>query len=143
MEKYSMGAETVEAVEWNGKAWQASHILKEWFYPLARIGLKLYALEGEVEVQPGQMIIKRGRDLIVMSREEFERRCAAGKEKDPVREEIEQLTLDLKEHNRRYYEEAEPIISDEEYDARMKRLEEMEREHPELADPHSPTKEVE
>lgn len=48
----------------------------------------------------------------------------------------------LNAHNRRYYEEAAPTISDAEYDALFRELEDIERAHPELADANSPTQRV-
>ncbi len=59
-----------------------------------------------------------------------------------VREEIESLSRELERHNRLYYVEARPEISDLEYDQLMKRLEALEAEHPELALPDSPTQKV-
>ncbi len=57
-------------------------------------------------------------------------------------EEIRKLTQELKEHNERYYVLDAPTISDFEYDAMMRRLIELEDQHPELAAPDSPTKRV-
>ncbi len=45
-------------------------------------------------------------------------------------------------HNRLYYIEHAPEISDEEYDLLFKRLEQLEREHPEWISPSSPTQRV-
>lgn len=45
-------------------------------------------------------------------------------------------------HNRRYYDEAAPTISDAEYDALFRELERIERDHPELRSPDSPTQRV-
>ena len=45
-------------------------------------------------------------------------------------------------HNRLYYIEHTPEISDEEYDALFRRLEQMEKEHPEWISPSSPTQRV-
>ena len=59
-----------------------------------------------------------------------------------VREEIESLSRELERHNRLYYVEARPEISDLEYDQLLKRLEALEAEHPELASPDSPTQKV-
>ncbi len=59
-----------------------------------------------------------------------------------VREEIESLSRELERHNRLYYVEARPEISDLEYDQLMKRLEALEAEYPELALPDSPTQKV-
>ncbi len=55
------------------------------------------------------------------------------------RERIERLRREIAEHNRRYYEENQPVISDEEYDALLRELELLEREHPDLASPESPS----
>jgi DNA ligase (NAD+) len=56
--------------------------------------------------------------------------------------EVETLRAEIEEHNRRYYVEAAPVISDRDYDLLMKRLEALEAEHPELATPDSPTRRV-
>ncbi len=45
-------------------------------------------------------------------------------------------------HNRRYYVEDEPEITDAEFDALVDELATLEREHPELASPESPTQTV-
>ena len=42
-------------------------------------------------------------------------------------------------HNERYYGDDEPEISDAEFDALLRELIDLEREHPELVDPESPT----
>ena len=54
-------------------------------------------------------------------------------------ERIEELRRQLHRHNRKYYVENAPEISDFEFDALMRELAELEREHPEYADPDSPT----
>ena len=48
----------------------------------------------------------------------------------------------LEEHNRRYYVDDAPTISDAEYDALFRELEALEARHPELASPESPTQRV-
>ena len=55
---------------------------------------------------------------------------------------IQALTDELREHNHRYYVLADPSISDYEYDQKLKELEQLEREHPELRQPDSPTQRV-
>lgn len=55
---------------------------------------------------------------------------------------IDQLTNELNEHNHRYYVLAQPIISDFEFDMKMKQLEDLEKEFPEFASQDSPTKRV-
>ncbi len=57
-------------------------------------------------------------------------------------EEVKYLTDELNRHNRLYYVDAMPEISDMEYDMMLKRLETLEKGHPELADPLSPTRRV-
>lgn len=59
-----------------------------------------------------------------------------------VRDEIERLRREIDEHNRRYYVEAKPSISDREFDALLERLKELEAAHPEFDRPDSPTHRV-
>ncbi len=56
--------------------------------------------------------------------------------------EIEELRRQIEHHNRKYYFEDAPEISDLEFDRLMQRLIELEREHPELVTPDSPTQRV-
>jgi len=55
---------------------------------------------------------------------------------------IRQLRDELARHNRLYYTDATPEISDADYDKLYRELEELEARHPELADANSPTKRV-
>lgn len=55
---------------------------------------------------------------------------------------VAQLRDELNRHNRLYYIENAPEISDRDFDMMMHRLEQLEREHPELDDPLSPTHRV-
>ena len=48
----------------------------------------------------------------------------------------------LKRANKAYYVDNEPIMSDSEYDALMRELQVLEKAHPELDDPNSPTKRI-
>jgi DNA ligase (NAD+) len=57
-----------------------------------------------------------------------------------IGERIEGLRADLHDHNHRYYNLADPIISDKEFDVLMKVLEKLEQSHPEFDDDLSPTK---
>ncbi|MCH8535013.1 MAG: NAD-dependent DNA ligase LigA [Flavobacteriaceae bacterium] len=59
-----------------------------------------------------------------------------------VKETIEQLSNELRLHNYKYYVLDQPVISDYEFDQKLKELEELEKKHPEFADPNSPTKRV-
>jgi DNA ligase (NAD+) len=54
----------------------------------------------------------------------------------------DQLCQLIWHHNRLYYIEHAPEISDEEYDLLFKRLEQLEKEHPEWVSPASPTQRV-
>jgi DNA ligase (NAD+) len=58
------------------------------------------------------------------------------------KKEIETLRADLERHNRLYYLEAEPEISDFEFDQRLRRLQELEAQHPQFSDPNSPSQRV-
>jgi DNA ligase (NAD+) len=59
-----------------------------------------------------------------------------------VQKEIERLREELEHHNRRYYLDAAPEISDYEFDQLLRRLQELEAKHPEFFDPNSPTQRV-
>ena len=55
---------------------------------------------------------------------------------------IESLREELHAHNHRYYVLAAPTISDREFDLLLEQLAKLEAEHPQFADPTSPTKRV-
>ena len=59
-----------------------------------------------------------------------------------LEKEIISLRRELERHNRLYYVEDAPEISDYEYDMLMQRLKALEAEHPELITPDSPTQKV-
>ncbi len=54
----------------------------------------------------------------------------------------DELKQKLEYHNKRYYEDDDPEIGDDEYDALINELRELEAEHPELETPESPTQKV-
>jgi len=56
-----------------------------------------------------------------------------------VKKEIERLRSEINRHNELYYTESAPEISDAEFDALLKNLQELEDEHPEYKSPDSPT----
>lgn len=58
------------------------------------------------------------------------------------KERILALRKQLNEHNYKYYVLNEPDITDFEFDALMRQLQQFEAQHPELADPNSPTQRV-
>ncbi|MCX5794459.1 MAG: NAD-dependent DNA ligase LigA [Elusimicrobia bacterium] len=59
-----------------------------------------------------------------------------------TRAEIDRLRAEIREHDRRYYIEDSPVISDTEYDRLMRRLRSLEVQHPEAVTPDSPTQRV-
>ncbi|MHB8408610.1 MAG: NAD-dependent DNA ligase LigA [Acidiferrobacterales bacterium] len=63
---------------------------------------------------------------------------------DPARDKarVEALRELINEHNYRYYVLDAPVISDAEYDRLLRELQELERQHPQLIVPDSPTQRV-
>jgi DNA ligase (NAD+) len=59
-----------------------------------------------------------------------------------ARRRVEELRREIRKHNYYYYVLDSPIISDAEYDALMRELQELEARFPELYDPTSPTQQV-
>lgn len=57
-------------------------------------------------------------------------------------EEILALRKELDEANYKYYVLSQPTLSDREFDEKMRRLQDLEAKHPELADKNSPTQRV-
>jgi DNA ligase (NAD+) len=62
--------------------------------------------------------------------------------KSEIKEEIDRLIREIEFHNHLYYIESKPQISDYEFDIMLKRLQDLENEHPEFAYSYSPTKRV-
>ncbi|MBT8257918.1 MAG: NAD-dependent DNA ligase LigA [Bacteroidia bacterium] len=58
------------------------------------------------------------------------------------RERIIKLREELREHNYRYYVLDKPVISDYEFDLKLKELQKLEDANPEMYDPNSPTQRV-
>lgn len=56
-----------------------------------------------------------------------------------IRRRVEELRAEIRAHDRRYYEEDAPVITDAEYDALLRELQALEAEHTALATPDSPT----
>jgi DNA ligase (NAD+) len=63
-------------------------------------------------------------------------------DKEEIKARIENLREKLHYHNYKYYVLAEPEISDFEYDQLLKELTDLEKDHPEFADPNSPTQRI-
>jgi DNA ligase (NAD+) len=59
-----------------------------------------------------------------------------------IREDYDLLCHQVWDHNRRYYVENDPVISDQEFDLLLKELERVEADHPEWLTPSSPTQRV-
>ena len=59
-----------------------------------------------------------------------------------IRQEMAQLAEEIRDHQFKYYVLDKPSITDAEFDALWKKLLSLEKKHPELKDPHSPTVEV-
>lgn len=57
-------------------------------------------------------------------------------------ERIEELRWEIQDHDRNYYGEAAPTISDEVYDSLLAELRDLEEKHPDLVTPDSPTQRV-
>jgi len=60
----------------------------------------------------------------------------------PTAAEVEELRLEIEQHNYRYYVRDDPSVSDAEYDRLLRRLVEIEENFPEFASPDSPTQKV-
>lgn len=63
-------------------------------------------------------------------------------EKNDAQRKIEDLTEELNHHNYLYYQKSQPEISDYDFDIKLKELEQLESEFPDLKLPHSPTSRV-
>jgi DNA ligase (NAD+) len=61
---------------------------------------------------------------------------------EAARRRVEELRALIREHDRHYWLEAAPQISDQEYDRLYRELKDLEEEHPQLVTPDSPTQRV-
>ena len=61
------------------------------------------------------------------------------KRAEPVDAEVLRLRKEISAHNKRYYQDSRPTVTDSEYDALVRRLKELEGENPGLFDSASPT----
>lgn len=59
-----------------------------------------------------------------------------------IEKKIKDLTAELNHYNYQYYVLADSLISDYDFDLKLKELEALERQYPEFADPNSPTQRV-
>jgi DNA ligase (NAD+) len=62
--------------------------------------------------------------------------------RNDIREQIEKLRQEIDEHNYRYNVLDSPIIADAEFDRLFRRLQDLEKQHPELKGPDSPTQRI-
>jgi DNA ligase (NAD+) len=62
--------------------------------------------------------------------------------KNQIAQRCEQLRTEIEQHNIRYYQLDDPLISDAEYDLLFRELQTLETQHPELATADSPTHRV-
>ena len=58
---------------------------------------------------------------------------------DAIQEEVLALQQELTDHSYRYHVLDDPVIDDETYDKKLRRLIELETQYPELQTPDSPT----
>jgi DNA ligase (NAD+) len=59
-----------------------------------------------------------------------------------IREKIDKLSTLIRQYDNAYYIDAEPLVSDREYDAIFRELQDLEKQYPEFAKADSPTKRV-
>ncbi|MEW6411581.1 MAG: NAD-dependent DNA ligase LigA [Candidatus Zixiibacteriota bacterium] len=65
-----------------------------------------------------------------------------GKADSEIQKQLKELRDQINHHNRLYYVEDRPVISDADYDRLFDRLLQLEKEHPELITPDSPTQRI-
>ena len=68
--------------------------------------------------------------------------CSMRGEETHAAKRVAELRREIEKHNRLYYEEAAPLISDRDYDRLYKELVDLEAEFPNLVTPDSPTQRV-
>ena len=64
------------------------------------------------------------------------------KTKMDIKEKIEELRQQIRHHDKLYYIENKPVISDRDYDILIRKLKKLEQEHPEFMTLDSPTRRV-
>ena len=68
--------------------------------------------------------------------------CSTSMDRTEAEKNIAQLREEIRKHDRLYYQDAAPIISDREYDRLYKELVDLETQFPDLLTPDSPTQHV-
>lgn len=61
---------------------------------------------------------------------------------EKIKTEISKLRKELNKHNYNYYVLSKPVISDFDFDKKMKKLQILEEKYPKFSDPNSPTKRI-
>ena len=89
-------------------------------------------------------VLKYGPDLLAYKPMQAPQWCTWGKSvmAATVEKQIERLRHDIRRHDRLYYVENQPAISDREYDELFAQLRALEQKHPELITDDSPTQRV-
>ena len=82
------------------------------------------------------------RCVVVSFSTEAHQTCIPMERVEEAQRRIEELQAEIAEHDRRYFLEAAPSISDREYDNLYRELRELEGQFPELVKPDSPTQRV-
>ena len=59
-----------------------------------------------------------------------------------IKDRMDALVKELNQHNYNYYVLAQPVITDYEFDKKLEELSALEKQHPDLQDPESPTQKV-
>src|SRR5436189_5222460 len=68
--------------------------------------------------------------------------CRMAMEEKEAAKRLRELRGEIRKHDRLYYEEAAPVISDREYDRLYRELVDLEKQFPDLVTPDSPTQRV-
>src|SRR4029077_4357689 len=68
--------------------------------------------------------------------------CSTSMDRTEAEKNIEQLGDEIRKHDRLYYQDAAPVITDREYDRLYKELVDLETQFPDLLTPDSPTQRV-
>ena len=68
--------------------------------------------------------------------------CRMAMEEKEAAKRLRELRGEIRKHDRLYYEEAAPVISDREYDRLYRELADLEKQFPDLVTPDSPTQRV-
>ena len=63
-------------------------------------------------------------------------------DKTAASERAEFLRREIERHNQLYYQHAQPEITDAQFDALLRELQDLEASYPDLVTPHSPTQRV-